>query len=84
MTQAEATKHIRNRIRVSGIKARVRQLPASNTGIQVFPVAYGIEFSAEEQRKIRLIAQVNELTLVRGMSIEIDRDTDPNGMEFYI
>lgn len=84
MTQAELTKHLRNRIKVAGLQARVRQLPASSTGIQVFPVAYGVEFSTEEQRQIRLIAQVNKLTLVRGMEIDVERNTDPHGMEFHV
>lgn len=84
MTQSEAAKHLRKRIRVAGIQARVRQLPASKTGLQVFPAAYGVEFSAEEQRQIRIIAQVNQLTLVRGMAIDTERNTDPFGMEFYV
>lgn len=84
MTQAEATKHLRKRIQVAGIKARVRQLPASKTGLQVFPIAYGVEFSVAEQRTIRLIAQVNNLTLARGMAIVVDQDTDPFGIEFHV
>lgn len=76
----EMTAHLRNRIKAEGIKARVRFLGRS---IQVFPCAYGVEFSETEQRAIRFIAKVNKLTAIRGQEIDVDRMTDPHGMEFY-
>lgn len=82
--QKELTKHLRTRIAKNGINARVRMLPASETGIQVFPSAYGLTFSETDQRAIRQIAKINNLTLVRGMEINVDLMTDPNGMEFHI
>lgn len=76
----EMTAHLRNRIKAAGIKARVRFLGRQ---IQVFPVAYGVEFSEADQHTIRFIAKVNKLTRVRGQEIDVDRMTDPHGMEFY-
>lgn len=76
-------KHIRGRVKASGIKARVRIAPGSRDCIQVFPPAYEIHFTEAEQREIRLIAVVNGMTLVRGMPIAIEQMTDPCGMNFY-
>ena len=79
----EMTAHIRNRVAKAGIKARVRMAPGGGS-IQVFVPQYGLEFSESEQREIRLIAQVNKLTLVRGMPIVLDQMTDPHQLDFYL
>lgn len=78
----QMTAHLRGRISHEGIKARVRMAPGGGS-IQVFPVAYDISFTEDEQRTIRFIAKVNKLTLVRGMEIQVEQMTDPSGMEFY-
>jgi len=86
MTHKELTAHIRNRIKAAGIKAKVRMIDG-NAGAKVIQVnvpEYGMEFSHAEQREIRLIAQVNKLTLVRGMEIDLDRMTDPHSFDFYM
>lgn len=74
--------HIRNRIKAAGIKARVRLAPGGGS-MQVFAPAYGLVFSEEEQRQIRLIAKCNRLTLVRGMEIDIEQMTNPETFSFY-
>jgi hypothetical protein len=79
----EMAAHIRHLVKREGIKARVRVTPGYSS-IQVFPPKYEIEFSNEEQRKIRFIADCNKLTLVQGMKIDINRMTDPHGMQFYL
>lgn len=81
----EMTAHLRARIAASGIKARVRMAPgAYSKSIQVFPPAYEIEFTHDEQRTIRTIAKSNKLTFVCGIEIDIERMTDPHGMEFHL
>ena len=83
LTTKEMTAHIRKRIKVAGIKARVRMTSGSTGGIQVFPVAHEIEFTEDEQRQIRFLAKTNKLTCVRGVEIDVERMTDPHGMEFF-
>jgi hypothetical protein len=83
-THTETVAHLRKLVSKEGIKARVRKLVASTSGIQVFPTAYGIEFTEAEQRFIRNVAKINGLTLVRGMEIDVERMTDPHGMTFHI
>lgn len=83
MNQSEMTIYLRKLIAKAGIKARVRKLANSRTGIQVFTVAHEVEFTHEEQRFIRTTAQANKLTLIRGLAIDTDRMTDPAGMEFH-
>lgn len=78
------TKHVRNRLKVAGIKASVTM--SKSCGVQwikVDPISYGIEFTKEEQSKIVLIAKVNGLTLSRGMEI-IDNGTGANGFNFVL
>lgn len=84
MNHKELTAHIRNRIKVAGIKARVcMQESCGNKVIVVYGTAYEINFTEEEQRTIRLIAKTNRLTWVRGMEIDIERMTDPKCFKFY-
>lgn len=74
--------HIRNRISAAGIKARVRIAPGGGS-LQVLAPAYGVVFSEEDQRQIRLIAKCNRLTWVRGMEINIEQMTNPQSFSFY-
>lgn len=80
----DMTAHLRKLIAKEGIKARVRKTPGCKVSIQVFPVAYGLEFAEAEQRFIRTLAKVNGLTLVRGLEIDVERMTDGHGMSFHI
>jgi len=80
----EMVRHIRGRIKHMGIRARVRQVPGSKFGIQVFTTGPRIEFTESEQRAIRELAVINGLTAIRGLPIDIERMTDPFGMNFYI
>ena len=77
-------KHFRHLLKREGIKARCRCLPNSKTAIQVFTIAHDVKFSEDEQRMIRFMAKCNKLTLTRGLEIDVDRMTDPNGMEFHL
>jgi len=81
----EFTAHIRNRICISGIKARVRMLDVCGSKvIQVNVPSYEIEFTLEEQKRINEIAVNNDLTLVRGLPIVIDQGTNPKAFNFYL
>lgn len=77
-------KHFRKLLKREGIKARCRILPGSNDAIQVFVPRHDVEFTNEEQRQIRFMAVCNELTLTRGLPINVDQMTDPRGMEFHL
>lgn len=79
----DMTAHLRTRIAAKGIKARVRMCPAGKS-IQVFPPSFEAEFTHDEQRFIRALAVANKMTLVRGLPIDIERMTDPHGMEFHL
>jgi hypothetical protein len=81
MNTKEMTAHLRNRIKAAGIKAKVRFM---GNEIQVNKPAYDVEFTVEQQRAIRHIAMCNNLTLVRGMAIVLDQDTDPHGFGFFL
>lgn len=76
-------KHLRHLLKRDGIAARCRVAPGGGS-VQVFPVAHGIEFSDDHQRHIRTLAVHNKLTCVRGLLIDVERMTDPHGMEFYL
>jgi hypothetical protein len=81
LTHKEITAHLRKRIAVAGIKARVRLYEAcGDRYIQVSGATFEAEFSEEEQRTIRQIAKTNGLTFAQGM--EIDRRADDELQEF--
>lgn len=82
-TLKSLTKHVRGRIRHEGIKARVRMSLAGCKSIQVDVPEFGLEFTPEQQRKIRIIAQVNRLTWARGLPIDIEQMTNPAHFEFW-
>jgi hypothetical protein len=83
MTHKEMTKHLRNRLKVAGIKARVAMCDSCGQPIiKVHPVSAEARFSDDEQRTIRHIAECNKLTRARGMEIDVERMTDPFGMRF--
>lgn len=84
MNHKDMTAHIRNRIKVAGIKAKVKM--QEFCGYQVVAIdvpAYEIEFTAEEQRAIRHIAKCNGLTLSQGMEINVDLQANPKDFKFY-
>jgi hypothetical protein len=79
--------HLRKRIKVAGIKARVRIAPGHHRDqCQVFPVAYEIEFTKEEQKTIATIAKINKWTLCQGAEIITDPDKfpQPHGYNFWL
>lgn len=83
MSHKEMTSHIRTRVSASGIKARVMMRNYCGVrGIAVVVPAYEIQFTASEQREIRIIAKVNGLTRARGTEIDIERMTDPAQVNF--
>ena len=75
---------MRAAMRAAGIDARCRVLKGSRTAIQVFPTAYETPFAEPAQRTIRAMAVTRRLTLVRGLPIDVERMTDPHGMEFHL
>jgi tellurite resistance protein len=81
----ELTAHFRNRLKAAGIKARCKML--TYCGERVIrigvPTSDG-RFTDDEQRVIRTIAQVNGLTLVQGMAIDVERMTDTQEATFYM
>lgn len=82
-TYKEMTTHIRHRIKVAGIAARVRMFEACQVQyIQVFSTDYAVKFTDDQQRVIRDIAKVNGLTWVRGLEIKIEQMTNPDLFEF--
>lgn len=71
MNHKELTAHIRNRIKKSGISARVCMSPARNYPcIQVKTPKFDGQFTADEIETICIIAKVNGLTFVQGMEID--------------
>lgn len=79
MTHAEITKHMRSRIKKTGIKASVRKMVICGIPrVFVSVASYNQNFSLDEQKIINRIARVNGATLVRGIKIE---ETVPFGNE---
>lgn len=84
LTHKEMTAHLRKRIKHEGIKARVyMQEYCGCYVIAIDPPVFEVEFSEDEQRKIRTMAVTNGLTLVQGMPINIEQMTDYKGFRFY-
>lgn len=90
LTHKEMTIHIRNRVKKAGIAARVRMEPGAGAfgerGIQVFPVTFDARFTPAQSREIAFICDVNKLTLVRGMPIDLDiaEQTGGVGLNVYM
>ena len=85
MTHKEMTAHIRYRVKVAGVKAKVKMAEPQigDRQIRVACPAYDRPFTDDEQRQIRFIAKVNGLTRARGSEIDVERMTDPMEMVFY-
>jgi hypothetical protein len=85
MNRKEMTAHIRNRIKIAGIKASVSKYTSCGVGfVRVAVSAADVVFSNDEQRKINIIAQANGMTLVRGLPIIIDQFTNPQEFNFVM
>ncbi len=73
ITHAEMAKHIRARLKASGIKARCMINTSCGTRwIRVVGPTFEARFTDEESREIHLIAKVNGLTGARRSEIDID------------
>mgnify|MGYP001193198451 CR=1 FL=1 len=71
MEHKEITKNIRNEIAKAGIKARVwMQVICGEKWIQVRPITFETDFTANECKTIKSIAKANNLTHVRGLEID--------------
>lgn len=85
MDHKTLTAHIRKRIKVSGIEAKVKM--QHYCGEQVIavdvPNATAV-FTESEQASIKLIAQCNHLTFARGLAIDLHRHTHPKAFKFYM
>ena len=64
------TAHIRHRIKVAGIKARVKIGPGIGKYIYVSAPSYEVIFTPDEIETINIIAQVNKLTKCQGYTID--------------
>lgn len=73
LTHKEMTKHVRGRLKASGIKARCRLYEACGVRcIQISTPEYGKHFTPDQLREIGVIAQVNGLTDARRSPIDMD------------
>jgi hypothetical protein len=85
LNHKEITAHIRNRIKIAGVKASVSKYTSCGVSfVRVAVPAADVVFSNEEQRKINIIAQVNGMTLSRGLPIIIDQFTNPQQFNFVM
>jgi hypothetical protein len=84
VTATETAKVIRAQLKIEGVKARCRVAPGSKDCVQVFVPKFGMTFTDNEQRTIRTIGVNLGLTWVRGLPIDVDRMTDPHGMDFHL
>jgi hypothetical protein len=85
LTHKEMTAHLRKRIKIAGIKARVDMMDSCGSkAIRVFGASPEATFTDEEQRQIRHIAKCNGLTWVRGMEIDVEQMTNPQSFHFYL
>lgn len=83
MDHKETTKHLRKRIKVAGIKARVAKYDSCGQAwIRVCVPGPEVRFSEDEQRQIRHIAKCNHLTRACRSEIDVERMTDPMDMHF--
>ena len=82
LTATQMAAHIRKRIKLEGIKARVRVSPAT-AAVQVIVPAHDARFTSDECRMIAFIAKCNKLTMVRGDAIDVDLHAQLTGaMQF--
>lgn len=73
MTHAEMAKHIRNRLKHEGIKAKCSIYTSCGTRyIRIVTPEYGSYFTAQQLEKIGVIACVNKLTNARGEPINME------------
>ena len=71
MEHKEMTKKIRNEMAKVGIRARVwTQVVCGEKWIQVRPITFETDFTADECRAMKMIAKANGLTHVRGLEID--------------
>lgn len=85
LSHKEMTKHIHDRVKQAGIKARVRLYTACGTRyVQVFGVDAHASFDEFQARTISTIAKVNRLTLSRGGEIDdsLERWTGSGATQF--
>lgn len=85
LNHLEMVKHIRTCIKRYGIKAYVRkQTICGDRIIQVNTIKHDVEFTDDEQRKIRRAALSNKLTWVRNSPIDVERMTNPYHFNFHM
>lgn len=81
----EMVRHIRRRIQVAGIPARVRgQVSCGDEVVQVNTPDPDQRFTDDQQRTIRSIAVANRLTWVRGLPIDVEQMTNPYDFNLYL
>ncbi len=83
LTHKEMTYHIRKRIQVSGIKARVSLYESCGLNwIRVSGIDADARFSDSDQKVILMIAACNGLTLSRGLKIDVNATCSSMGAHF--
>lgn len=84
LNHTEMTKHIRNRLKAQGIKARVRKFTACGVRyVQVFAPAHGATFAAEEMFTIAHVADCNRLTGAQGAKIDPAFEAGLTGKNYW-
>lgn len=84
LTFKEITTKVREQIKASGVKAFVKMnVSCGNNTIRVDTKAYGLEFTREEQEKVRQIGIDNGFTWVRGIEIVANENTNPFNFVFF-
>ena len=75
----------RNFFKENNIKAKVRKVSRGkqNLEIMIDTIKYGLEFTEEEQFKIRSFAVSIGATWVRNLPIDVNRHTDPYDFNFH-
>lgn len=80
LNHKEMTTHIRNRIKLAGVKALVSMVTTcGQPKIRVSVPSYDVEFTAEEIMEISKIAMVNGLTGARKSEIDPKHDSKLTG-----
>lgn len=73
MTHKEMTAHIRKRLSVSGVKARVSMYESCGSRwIKVTCPAFDQPFTSDQQATIKHVASCNHLTMARGSDIPVE------------
>jgi hypothetical protein len=77
MNAKQLAAHVRGRLKHYGIKAKCSITPGGHDSIRISVPTLDVRFTDAEQRQIKIIGQVCNLTRVYGTPIDLERMTDP-------